>query len=105
MALRQCRRDPSWHSACVPSALFVSKEQKTMAQSRGLIGRRPASKNALLDVASKNALLDVIDRVPRLKDSGAHVKGWLQDQILERLAYAHEHGVDTPDIQDWKWTP
>ena len=76
-----------------------------MAQSRGFIGRRPASKNELLDVASKNALLDVIDRVPRLKDSGAHVKGWLQDQILERLAYAHEHGVDTPDIQDWKWTP
>lgn len=76
-----------------------------MAQSRGLIGRRPASKNALLDVASKNALLDVIDRVPRLKDSGAHVKGWLQDQILEHLAYANEHGVDTPDIQDCKWTP
>jgi Phosphoketolase len=33
------------------------------------------------------------------------VKGWLQDQILEHLAYANEHGVDTPDIQDWKWTP
>jgi len=49
--------------------------------------------------------IDVIDRVPRLKDSGAHVKGWLQDQILEHLAYANEHGVDTPEIQDWKWTP
>jgi xylulose-5-phosphate/fructose-6-phosphate phosphoketolase len=49
--------------------------------------------------------IDVIDRVPRLKDSGAHVKGWLQDQILECLTYANEHGVDRPDIQDWKWTP
>jgi xylulose-5-phosphate/fructose-6-phosphate phosphoketolase len=49
--------------------------------------------------------IDVIDRVPRLRDSGAHVKGWLQDQILEHLAYANEHGVDTPEIQDWKWTP
>jgi xylulose-5-phosphate/fructose-6-phosphate phosphoketolase len=49
--------------------------------------------------------IDVIDRVPRLKDSGAHVKGWLQDQILEHLAYANEHGVDTPEIQNWKWTP
>jgi len=49
--------------------------------------------------------IDVIDRVPRLKDSGAHVKSWLQDQILEHLAYANEHGVDTPEIQDWKWTP
>jgi phosphoketolase len=33
------------------------------------------------------------------------VKGWLQDQILEHLAYANEHGADTRDIQDWKWTP
>jgi xylulose-5-phosphate/fructose-6-phosphate phosphoketolase len=49
--------------------------------------------------------IDVIDRVPRLKDSGAHVKGWLQDQILEHLAYAKEHGVDRPEIQNWKWTP
>jgi xylulose-5-phosphate/fructose-6-phosphate phosphoketolase len=49
--------------------------------------------------------IDVIDRVPRLKDSGAHVKGWLQDQILEHLAYANEHGVDKPEIRDWKWTP
>jgi xylulose-5-phosphate/fructose-6-phosphate phosphoketolase len=49
--------------------------------------------------------IDVIDRVPRLKNSGAHVKGWLQDQMLEHLAYANEHGVDTPEVQDWKWTP
>ena len=49
--------------------------------------------------------IDVIDRVPRLKDSGAHVKGWLQDQILEHLAYAKEHGVDPPEIRDWRWTP
>ncbi|HEU5256407.1 MAG TPA: hypothetical protein VFU28_10465, partial [Vicinamibacterales bacterium] len=49
--------------------------------------------------------IDVIDRVPRLKNSGAHVKGWLQDQILEHLAYANEHGADTRDIQEWKWTP
>ena len=45
------------------------------------------------------------DRVPRLKDSGAHVKGWLQDRILEHLAYANEHGGDKPEIRDWKWTP
>jgi xylulose-5-phosphate/fructose-6-phosphate phosphoketolase len=46
--------------------------------------------------------IDVIDRLPRLKVSGAHVKRWLPDQILEHLAYANEHGVDTPEIQDWK---
>src|SRR3954465_10492971 len=37
-----------WHSAfCLPSALIVSKEQGTMVQSRGFIGRRAASKNSL----------------------------------------------------------
>src|SRR6266576_5914381 len=44
----RCLRDPPWHSACrVPSARFVSKEQKTMVNSRGFIGRRAAWKNAL----------------------------------------------------------
>jgi xylulose-5-phosphate/fructose-6-phosphate phosphoketolase len=47
--------------------------------------------------------IDVIDRVPRLRNSGAHVKGWLQDQILESLAYAREYGIDKPAIRDWKW--
>ncbi|MEP6917235.1 MAG: phosphoketolase family protein [Acidobacteriota bacterium] len=49
--------------------------------------------------------IDVIDRVPRLKDSGAHVKGWLQNQILEHVSYAREHGVDPPEIRHWQWTP
>jgi xylulose-5-phosphate/fructose-6-phosphate phosphoketolase len=47
--------------------------------------------------------IDVIDRVPRLRNSGAHVKGWLQDQILESLAYARDYGIDKPEIRDWKW--
>jgi xylulose-5-phosphate/fructose-6-phosphate phosphoketolase len=41
--------------------------------------------------------------VPRLRNSGAHVKGWLQDQILEHVAYAREHGIHKPEIQDWTW--
>ena len=47
--------------------------------------------------------IDVIDRVPKLKSSGAPVKGWLQDQIRENVAYAHEWGIDKPEIRDWKW--
>jgi xylulose-5-phosphate/fructose-6-phosphate phosphoketolase len=47
--------------------------------------------------------IDVIDRVPRLQRSGAHVKAWLQDQIIEHTAYAHEHGIDKPEIREWKW--
>lgn len=50
-----------------------------------------------------NLAIDVIDRVGRLQEPGAHIKEWLKDQILEHLAYAHEHGIDKPEIRDWKW--
>ncbi|HYK88106.1 MAG TPA: phosphoketolase family protein [Acidobacteriota bacterium] len=47
--------------------------------------------------------IDVIDRVPRLRETAAHIKEWLKDQILLNLAYAHEHGIDKAEIKDWKW--
>jgi xylulose-5-phosphate/fructose-6-phosphate phosphoketolase len=47
--------------------------------------------------------IDVIDRVPRLSASGAHTKDWLKDQISDSLIYANHHGVDRPDLRDWKW--
>jgi xylulose-5-phosphate/fructose-6-phosphate phosphoketolase len=50
-----------------------------------------------------NLSIDVIDRVPRLQSSAAHVKEWLKDQILEHLAYAYRHGIDPPEIREWKW--
>jgi xylulose-5-phosphate/fructose-6-phosphate phosphoketolase len=50
-----------------------------------------------------NLAIDVIDRVPRLQKTGAHIKEWLKDQILEHLAHAHEHGIDKKEIRDWKW--
>ena len=50
-----------------------------------------------------NLAIDVIDRVRQLQESGAHIKEWLKDQILQHLAYAHEHGIDKPEIRDWKW--
>ncbi len=50
-----------------------------------------------------NLAIDVIDRVPMLQKSGAHIKEWLKDQIIENLAYAHEHGVDKPEVINWKW--
>jgi len=50
-----------------------------------------------------NLAIDVIDRVPALSNTGGHVKEWLKDQILEHLAYAHEYGVDKPEISNWRW--
>jgi xylulose-5-phosphate/fructose-6-phosphate phosphoketolase len=50
-----------------------------------------------------NLAIDAIDRVPRLRTIGAHVKDWLKDQICEHLAYAADQGIDKPEITDWKW--
>ena len=47
--------------------------------------------------------IDVIDRVPRLRSVGAHVKEWLKGQIIESVAYAHAEGIDKEEIRNWKW--
>jgi xylulose-5-phosphate/fructose-6-phosphate phosphoketolase len=49
-----------------------------------------------------NLSIDVIDRVPRLQAKGAHVKLWLQDQIIDSISYAYREGLDRPEIRDWK---
>jgi xylulose-5-phosphate/fructose-6-phosphate phosphoketolase len=48
-------------------------------------------------------VIDVIDRVPRLHDKGAHVKEWCRKEIIESINYAHENGIDRPEITGWKW--
>ena len=47
--------------------------------------------------------IDVINRVPELRVAGAHVKQALRDQQFDCRAYAHEHGIDPPEIRDWTW--
>ena len=47
--------------------------------------------------------MDVIDRVPKLQCTAAHTKEWLKDQIIESVNYAHENGIDRPEITGWKW--
>jgi xylulose-5-phosphate/fructose-6-phosphate phosphoketolase len=50
-----------------------------------------------------NLAIDVIDRVPRLRMVGAHVKEWLKGQIIESISYAHTEGIDKEEMRNWKW--
>ena len=50
-----------------------------------------------------NLAIDVIDRVPRLRSVGAHVKEWLKGQIIASITYAHAEGIDKEEIRNWKW--
>jgi xylulose-5-phosphate/fructose-6-phosphate phosphoketolase len=46
---------------------------------------------------------DVIDRVPRLQTIGAHAKEKFLNLQIDARRYAHEHGVDKPEILEWRW--
>jgi xylulose-5-phosphate/fructose-6-phosphate phosphoketolase len=59
---------------------------------------------AILNETSRfNLVIDVIDRVAKLHVKAAHLKEEMRHQILEHLRYAHEHGTDPPEIDNWVW--
>lgn len=71
--------------------------------------KEKGSINTPLDLAIQNEAdrfslaIDVINRVPGLLVAGAHVKQRLRNLQSECLNYAHEYGVDKPEIRDWRW--
>jgi xylulose-5-phosphate/fructose-6-phosphate phosphoketolase len=59
---------------------------------------------AMLNETSRfHLVIDVIDRVPKLRGTGAHLKEEMKNSILSNLAYAHEHGTDREEISSWVW--
>ena len=50
-----------------------------------------------------NLVDDVIDRVPRLRNTAAHVKQWLHDKLIQHKQYIRQRGEDLPEIRGWKW--
>jgi len=65
--------------------------------------------NTPLELAMDNEIdrfsiaIDVIDRLPQLQVAGAHIKDTLLDRQIECRSYAHEHGMDPPEILEWRW--
>src|SRR5580765_3418385 len=47
--------------------------------------------------------IDVIDRVPKLKTTGAHAKEKFRNEQMACKRYAHEFGIDRPDVVQWRW--
>jgi xylulose-5-phosphate/fructose-6-phosphate phosphoketolase len=50
-----------------------------------------------------NLVIDVIDRVPRLRTAGAHLKERMKNAIIDNLHYAREHGTDREETGNWRW--
>jgi len=65
--------------------------------------------NTPMELAIQNQIdrfdlvMDVINRVPRLRVAGAHVKEKMRTEIIENLAFAYKEGYDKPEFSDWKW--
>jgi xylulose-5-phosphate/fructose-6-phosphate phosphoketolase len=71
--------------------------------------KEKGSINTPLELAIENQVdrfslaIDAIDRVPRLREIGAHAKERFRERQLACVRHAHEHGVDLPGEADWRW--
>ena len=65
--------------------------------------------NTPLELAIRNQTdrfslaIDAIDRMPRFRVKGASAREALLNQQIECKEYAHEFGIDQPEINNWKW--
>ena len=65
--------------------------------------------NTPLELAIDNEIdrftlaIDAIDRLPKLQTTGAHAKEKFRNMQIDCRRYAHEHGIDKPEIAAWRW--
>jgi xylulose-5-phosphate/fructose-6-phosphate phosphoketolase len=44
-----------------------------------------------------------IERVERMTDVSAHVVQHLRDRLVDHHAYVRAHGLDLPEVREWRW--
>jgi xylulose-5-phosphate/fructose-6-phosphate phosphoketolase len=65
--------------------------------------------NTPLELAISNEIdrfslaIDAIDRVPKLQKIGGHAKEKFRNLQIQCVNYAHENGIDKPDVAGWTW--
>ncbi len=71
--------------------------------------KEKGSINTPMELAIENQIdrfslaIDVIDRVPWLRGVGAHAREVFRNRQIACRNYAHEHGIDSPEITGWTW--
>jgi len=57
----------------------------------------------LNDLDRFHLVQDAIDRLPSLEAAGAALRQEMTEKLIEHRRYICIHGLDTPEIRDWKW--
>ena len=58
----------------------------------------------LNDLDRFDLVLDVLHRLPQ-EGAGIALKKVMEDKLIEHKAYIDKHGLDMPEILNWKWNP
>jgi len=65
--------------------------------------------NTPMELAIENEIdrfslaIDAINRVPKLQKIGGHAKERFRNMQIQCVNYAHEYGIDKPDVASWTW--
>lgn len=48
-------------------------------------------------------VIDTIDRLPTTGTKGDYLKQLMEQKLIEHRQYIDKHGVDLPEVRNWKW--
>jgi len=71
--------------------------------------KEKGSINTPMELAIENEIdrftlaIDAINRVPKLQKIGGHAKERFRNLQIECVNYAHQHGIDKPEVASWVW--
>jgi xylulose-5-phosphate/fructose-6-phosphate phosphoketolase len=63
----------------------------------------PFDMRVLNDIDRFHLVIDVVRRLPELGNRGAYLVQRMNDKLVEHKQYIKDHGVDLPEIREWKW--
>ena len=63
----------------------------------------PYDMRVLNDIDRFHLVIDVVQRLHSLGNRGAYLVQRMNDKLVEHRQYIKDHGVDLPEIREWKW--
>ena len=63
----------------------------------------PFDMRVLNDIDRFHLVIDVVQRLHTLGNRGAYLVQRMNDKLVEHRQYIKDHGVDLPEIREWKW--